>query len=584
MRLIFFFGLVACGGKIGTNSIDTAVEEPSEEPLPDRDGDGVLDALDACPDDPLQWSDVDGDGHCDESDDACPDLSSDWIDSDGDGYCDSEDACPENENSWLDSDGDGHCNEEDACPDDPNSWLDSDGDGYCDEEDDCPNDPNGILDSNGDGLCDENDDSDGDGLSDGEEINYGSDCAKSAYDNPDTDEDGILDSEDPFPRDPWAEYILYRNENGTIDLMLSNRDGTFQSPIEIGIPYGDTQNTNYRYQSFVISDFDGNGRMDFLAVGDDDPEDSSNPYDVWWFWREKADEFNQMYLGEWTKIPFKTVGDFNNDERIDLVGSEIDKPSNITGVTVRFYENQGTIHLGNCFATEDPANPQNCAFVAKEGVNLDSWIANQWIYQQGGTGVDVDGDGNRDIAALKISSGGNSPTPLTVLYGNGDGTFDSPPSAPLLSHNQGACGNSPSNVLLFADFNMDNIGDIITGLDDDGDAGSAWFYPGERQNNIYTISGAGCMESFDINPNAESGSDNYGNTAAAIQFDFDFDGIEDIMVGYNDVTPWSAPSRTELLFGVGDGTFEAPVLIRQFPNSTIGKRFAVPQMLCPRFP
>ena len=92
------------------------------------------------------------------------------------------------------------------------------------------------------------------------------------------------------------------------------------------------------------------------------------------------------------------------------------------------------------------------------------------------------------------------------------------------------------------------------------------------------------MESFDINPNAESGAEHYGHTSSAIQFDFDFDGIADIMVGYNDQTPWSAPSRTELLFGVGDGTFEPPVLIRQFPQSTIGKQFAVPQMMCPRFP
>ena len=588
MRFLLLWGLMACGDKISTNSIDTSVSEPEAEPeetiIADRDGDGVVDEEDACPDDPTQWSDIDGDGYCDEVDDACPDLVTSWVDSDGDGYCDGEDACPEDPTQWSDIDGDGYCDEEDACPNDPDHWLDSDGDGYCDDEDDCPHDASGVIDSNGDGLCDENDDTDGDGLSDGEEMSYGSDCAKSSHENPDTDDDGILDPSDPFPRDPWPEYILYRNDSGTIDLMLSNRDGTFQSPIEIGSPFGETANTDYRYRSFVISDFDGNGRMDFLAIGDADPSDATNSYDVWWFWREKADEFNQMLLGPSDTIPFKTIGDFTNDYRIDLVGTEMTRPNNITGVTLRTYENQGTIQLGNCFATDDPNNPNNCAFVTKEGLNLDSWIANQWVYQQGRTGIDVDGDGHRDIAVLKIASGGNSSTPVTVLYGNGDGTFNSPPPAPLISHNQGPCGNSPSNVLLFADFNSDDIGDIITGLDDDGDAGSAWFYPGQRQNNVYTISFADCMESFDINPNAESGGENYGHTSSAIQFDFDFDGISDIMVGYNDQTPWSAPSRTELLFGVGDGTFEPPVLIRQFPQSVIGKQFAVPQMLCPRFP
>ena len=64
------------------------------------------------------------------------------------------------------------------------------------------------------------------------------------------------------------KYILYRNDNGTIDLMLSNRDGTFQNPIEIGLPYGDTQNTDYRYRGFVISDFlDSGYEKKFSALG-----------------------------------------------------------------------------------------------------------------------------------------------------------------------------------------------------------------------------------------------------------------------------------------------------------------------------
>ena len=33
---------------------------------------------DACPDDPLQWTDLDGDGSCDEVDDACPDNPNDF--------------------------------------------------------------------------------------------------------------------------------------------------------------------------------------------------------------------------------------------------------------------------------------------------------------------------------------------------------------------------------------------------------------------------------------------------------------------------------------------------------------------------
>ena len=51
----------------------------------------------------------------------------------------------------------------------------------------------------------------------------------------DIDGDGLDDPIDPYPRDPFPEYILYRNDLGTIDIMLSNRDGTFQTEQQIGV-------------------------------------------------------------------------------------------------------------------------------------------------------------------------------------------------------------------------------------------------------------------------------------------------------------------------------------------------------------
>lgn len=77
-------------------------------PAPDRDGDGVADVDDACPDEP--GPDV-----------GCP------ADADGDGVPDESDACPE---SAEDVDGN---EDEDGCPD-----LDDDGDGFVDGVDRCP--------------------------------------------------------------------------------------------------------------------------------------------------------------------------------------------------------------------------------------------------------------------------------------------------------------------------------------------------------------------------------------------------------------------------------------------------------------
>jgi outer membrane protein OmpA-like peptidoglycan-associated protein len=118
----------------------------------DRDGDGLLDPDDECPDDP-----EDHDGF--EDQDGCPEDQ----DSDGDGIPDSRDACvlePEDADGYLDTDGcpeldndlDGILDEADRCandPEDPDGFqepdgcpdLDNDGDGLTDVQDRCPNEP-----------------------------------------------------------------------------------------------------------------------------------------------------------------------------------------------------------------------------------------------------------------------------------------------------------------------------------------------------------------------------------------------------------------------------------------------------------
>jgi len=126
----------------------------------DRDGDGIADDRDACPDQPEDrdgWNDLDG----------CPDL-----DNDADGVPDAEDACPgmaEDRDGWQDddgcpdpdNDGDGIPDGRDRCPDQAEDFdgvddqdgcpdLDSDGDGVPDERDMCPDTPpDSLVDADG---------------------------------------------------------------------------------------------------------------------------------------------------------------------------------------------------------------------------------------------------------------------------------------------------------------------------------------------------------------------------------------------------------------------------------------------------
>jgi outer membrane protein OmpA-like peptidoglycan-associated protein len=131
-------------------------EGAAASPEPDRDGDGLPDARDKCPD-----AAEDKDGF--EDADGCPDL-----DDDKDGVPDAKDKCPrqpETKNGFKDEDG---------CPDEDLRQKDTDKDGLTDDKDKCVDQP-----EDKDGFEDE------DGCPD-----------------PDNDKDGFPDAKDKCPNEP----------------------------------------------------------------------------------------------------------------------------------------------------------------------------------------------------------------------------------------------------------------------------------------------------------------------------------------------------------------------------------------------
>ncbi|MDB4935560.1 MAG: putative internalin [Labilithrix sp.] len=172
--------------------------EPS---IGDRDGDGIKDDVDKCPDEPEDF-----DGFQDQ--DGCPEP-----DNDNDGILDKDDRCP---NEPEDRDGD---QDEDGCPE--GSDGDRDGDGIPDKLDKCPDDPedkDGFQDKDGcpdpdndqDGIPDKkdlcpNDPEDKDGFED-----------KDGCPDPDNDKDQIPDVVDKCPNEPET-YNGYQDEDGCPD-------------------------------------------------------------------------------------------------------------------------------------------------------------------------------------------------------------------------------------------------------------------------------------------------------------------------------------------------------------------------------
>jgi OmpA-OmpF porin, OOP family len=188
-------------GMTGSSQFRVFIGFIFEPSIGDRDGDGIKDDIDKCPDDPEDHDDF-------EDEDGCPDP-----DNDRDGIPDKDDKCPnepETKNGFededgcpdsldLDRDGDGIPDKVDKCPDDP-----EDKDGF-EDEDGCPdpdNDKDGIPDV--DDLC-PNDPEDKDGFED-----------QDGCPDPDNDKDRILDKDDKCPNEPET-YNGFEDEDGCPD-------------------------------------------------------------------------------------------------------------------------------------------------------------------------------------------------------------------------------------------------------------------------------------------------------------------------------------------------------------------------------
>jgi hypothetical protein len=197
-----------------------------------------------------------------------------------------------------------------------------------------------------------------------------------------------------------------------IAILLGKGDGTFAEAVIASVP-----GSNDEIEQIVTADFNGDGIPDLAVI-----DGNNSVVDI------LLGNGDGTFTAETTNPPISGIplnfatGDFNGDGKTDLAVTE----------------DNGTIAilLGNGAGTFAASGSVNSA---SSGSPLPIAVA------------DFNGDGKLDIA---VPAGPNTSESVSVLTGNGDGTFNSPFRSP---------GSTSTSVtwIQVADFNQDGAPDVV---------------------------------------------------------------------------------------------------------------------------
>ena len=210
--------------------------------------------------------------------------------------------------------------------------------------------------------------------------------------------------------------LAVANSSNTVTILLGNGDGTFTLV--------DNPEAGEGPDSIAVGDFNGDGKPDLAVTSSGSPTDN---------WAGSVTILLGNGDGTFTKgavIPATVdfpesvaAGDFNGDGKLDLA-------------VTRWFSNTVTILLGNGDGTFTAATTSPAT-----GAGPDSIVV-----------ADFNEDGKPDLAISNEGAHYDVPANVTILLGNGDGTFTPAAVSPL-------AGDYPESIAS-ADFNGDGIPDI----------------------------------------------------------------------------------------------------------------------------
>jgi hypothetical protein len=363
-----------------------------------------------------------------------------------------------------------------------------------------------------------------------------------------------------FNQDGHADLAVANADVNAVRILLGRGDGTFQGPPSYPTGLGDAS-------TLAVGDFNGDGIPD-LAAG-------NIPFNTGsvGIWLGNGDgTFTDAGSMPTDAGPVGlAIGDFNGDGKQDLLvtvyfaGFSRPYLPPLSGLRVWLGNGEGSFAQG--FTSNSDAGTYPAAVGDFNGDGIPDVVVPNYGFSEDGNTVtvllgkgegilgdkrsypvlqmpravalaDFNGDGHLDMAVA--ASGG-----LSILLGNGDGTFQAAQNYPMV----------PGASLAVADFNRDGILDLAVW--------QAGFVGTPGRVQILLGQGDG---TFQPGPSYTAGSPGHYRSAGLATADFNGDGIPDLAV-----TDASA-GNVSLLLGNGDGTFAAP---QNYAVGSLGNSLAV---------